>query len=149
MLSAEKVQSGKQVTVNYTGALLENGKVFDSNTDTAFHHVQPFSVVVGGGQTIRGWEEGLQKLSVGGKGNIYIPSLLGYGPQGMPPTIPKFSSLKFTVEVVKMEDAPAQPQMPMGRGRAANPNDGGAQQDPRQVDPRQQGSDPRQQQSPR
>lgn len=142
--SAEKPVNGKQVTVNYRGSLLNNGKVFDSNMDTAFHHVQPFSFVLGANQTIRGWEEGLLTLSKGAKGNIYIPSLLGYGPPGAPPAIPGYAPLKFEVQVLDIANAPARPaQMP---GRAGMQGDPGQQQDPRsQQDPRQQ-QDPHQQQ---
>jgi FKBP-type peptidyl-prolyl cis-trans isomerase len=130
----EKVVSGKQVTVNYKGALLQNGKVFDSNTDTAFHHVAPLTMVVGSGQAIRGWDEGLLALSKGSKANLYIPALLGYGPQGMPPAIPAYSSLKFEVQVNNITDAPAKPQIP---------GMGGVQVDPRQ---QQDPNDPRFQQ---
>lgn len=128
--TGEKPVNGKQVTVNYTGSLLlDNGKVFDSNMDTSFHHVQPFSFVLGAGQTIRGWEEGLLTLGKGAKANIYIPSLLGYGPPGAPPAIPAYAPLKFEVEVLNISDAPMrQPQMP-GNGMQGDPR---MQQDPRQ-----------------
>jgi FKBP-type peptidyl-prolyl cis-trans isomerase FkpA len=135
--SGEKPVNGKQVTVNYRGSLLD-GKVFDSNMDTSFRHVQPFSFVLGSNQTIRGWEEGLLTLGKGGKGNIYIPALLGYGPQGAPPAIPSYAPLKFEVEVLNIADAPKrQPQMP----GAAMQGDPRQQQNPRrQQDPRQQQS---------
>lgn len=107
--TGEKIQNGKMVTVNYTGYLFENGKKFDSNTDTSFHHVQPYPFVVGAGQTIKGWEEGILKMGVGSKANLYIPAMLGYGPNGNPPVIPRFAALKFEVEVIKMEDAPPPP----------------------------------------
>lgn len=144
----EKVLTGKQVIVNYTGSLLENGKKFDSNTDTAFHHTQPFPFVVGSGQTIRGWEEGILKMGVGGKANLYIPAMMGYGPQGMPPTIPRYAALKFEVEVLKMEDAPPQPKMPMGMKQQGqgNPQQGNPQQGNQQQDPNQQPQQQRPQQ---
>ncbi|HEX8356053.1 MAG TPA: FKBP-type peptidyl-prolyl cis-trans isomerase, partial [Segetibacter sp.] len=107
--SPEKVTMGKQVSVKYHGSLLANGKVFDSNTDTAFHHTEPYSFVTGSGGSIRGMEEGVLMFGKGGKGNIYIPALLGYGPPGMPPSIPRYSSLKFEVEVLNVTDAPQQP----------------------------------------
>ena len=125
---------GQQVTVNYTGSLLENDKKFDSNVDTSFGHVQPFSFVIGSGQTIRAWEEGFQYFGKGGKGTIYVPSLMGYGPPGKPPVIPAYAPLIFEVEVTDVVPAPAQPQMSM--------------MDPRLMDPRQQGGDPRQQAPP-
>lgn len=151
-VAGEKPVNGKQVTVNYRGSLLDNGKVFDSNMDTSFHHVQPFSFVLGAGQTIRGWEEGLLTLAKGSKGNIYIPSLLGYGPPGAPPAIPGYAPLKFEVEVLNIADAPPMKQQMPGAGMQQDPRQ--QQQDPRQQqqDPRtQQGAnrqqDPRQQQS--
>ncbi len=146
----QKVQNGNQVTVNYTGSLLENGKVFDSNKDPKFGHPQPFSFVVGEGKTIKGWEEGITLFGKGGKGNVYIPTLMGYGPPGAPPTIPPYSALKFEVEVTNINTAPPPPPAPV-------PGMEGMQMDPRQQqqgdprqqqqgDPRQQQSDPRQQQ---
>ena len=136
-----KVEAGKMVTVNYTGSLMDGGKKFDSNTDTSFHHNQPFPFVVGSGQTIRGWEEGLMKMNVGSKANVYIPAMMGYGPQGNPPTIPRFAALKFEIEVLKMEDAPPQPKLPAGMQGQGNPPQGNPQEDPRQ---QQQGQDPHQ-----
>ena len=62
--------------------------------------------------------------------------MIGYDPQGMPPSIPRYAALKFEVEVLKVEDAPAQPKMPMGmrNGQGGNPQDqgGNPQQDPNQ-----------------
>ncbi len=138
----QKVQNGNQVTVKYTGSLLENGKVFDSNKDPKFGHPQPFSFIVGEGKTIRGWEEGITLFGKGGKGNVYIPTLMGYGPPGAPPTIPPYSALKFEVEVSDINTAPPPPP-------ASAQGMGGQQMDPRQQqgDPRQQQQgDPRQQQ---
>jgi FKBP-type peptidyl-prolyl cis-trans isomerase FkpA len=106
-----KAQMGQQVTVKYTGSVLKTGKVFDSNVDTSFQHTQPFSFVIGTGQVIRGWDEGFQQLSKGGKANLYIPSLLGYGPPGNGQAIPPYAALKFVVEVLDISAAPpAQPQ---------------------------------------
>ncbi len=108
-----KATAGQQLTVNYTGSLLENGKKFDSNVDTTFGHVQPFTFVIGSGQTIRAWEEGFQYFGKGGKGTIYVPSLMGYGPPGKPPVIPAYAPLVFEVEVKDMITAPPQPQANM------------------------------------
>lgn len=94
-----KVESGKNVTVNYTGKLL-NGNAFDSNTDPKFNHVQPFDFMVGMGQVIKGWDEGLQLFNVGGKGILIIPSRLGYGARAAGASIPANSVLVFEVEVV-------------------------------------------------
>jgi FKBP-type peptidyl-prolyl cis-trans isomerase FkpA len=131
-----KVQPGKYVTVMYKGSLLSNGKVFDTNMDPSFGHPEPYSFVLGAGQTIPGWEEGLPYFSKGSKGKIYIPSMLAYGPAGQGPQIPPYSSLVFEVEVRDVKDAPKQQQMPPGA-------------DPRQQmqgDPQQQQGNPQQSQ---
>ena len=74
------VDSGKYVSVNYTGTTF-TGKKFDSNTDTAFHHVAPFGFTVGVGEMIKGFDEAVELMKVGESARIYIPSLLAYGPQ--------------------------------------------------------------------
>ena len=79
--------------------MLETGKKFDSNVDTTFGHAQPLQFVIGSGQTIRAWEEGFQFFGKGGKGTLYVPSLMGYGPPGKPPVIPAYAPLIFEVEV--------------------------------------------------
>lgn len=99
----EKVVSGKAVNVNYTGMFLD-GKKFDSNTDSAFHHVQPFNLTVGKGSVIKGWDEGLQLLRIGSKARFYIPSGLAYGSQDRSPQIPANSILVFDVEIMEVPD---------------------------------------------
>src|SRR6476646_10376578 len=74
---------GKKVTVHYTG-WLTNGKKFDSSLDRG----QPFPVPVGAGQVIKGWDEGLLGMKVGGKRKLTIPPKLGYGESGMGSVIP-------------------------------------------------------------
>lgn len=109
-------QAGQNVTVRYTGKTLE-GIEFDSNVDTAFHHTEPFSVVIGQGRVIRGWDEGLALLKKGSKATLYIPSPLAYGPQSPSPKIAPNSILMFDVEVTDIKDAPKQapgPQHPGG-----------------------------------
>ncbi len=105
-----KATAGQQLTVDYTGSLLETGVKFDSNVDTTFKHVEPFSFVIGSGQTIRAWEEAFQFFGKGGKGTMYVPSLMAYGPPGKPPVIPAYAPLVFEVEVKDMVAAPADPQ---------------------------------------
>lgn len=95
----EKVTKGKNVTVNYTGMLL-NGKKFDSNVDPAFHHVQPFSFNAGGGNVIKGWDEGIMLLNKGAKATLFIPSPLAYGERGAGNDIPSNTPLIFDIEVV-------------------------------------------------
>jgi FKBP-type peptidyl-prolyl cis-trans isomerase len=98
---APRADSGMEVTVNYTGRL-KNGKVFDSNTDTAFQHVQPFTFVVGARQVIQGWDEGIRQFGVGGKGKMYIPAMLAYGQQSQGERMPAFSDLVFDIEVTNV-----------------------------------------------
>jgi FKBP-type peptidyl-prolyl cis-trans isomerase FkpA len=98
------IKEGDQVSVNYTGKFLD-GKKFDSNTDPDFKHVQPITITIGKHQVIPGWEFGLPLFKKGGKGTLYIPSGLGYGPNGQG-SIPGNAILVFDVEVLS-GDAPA------------------------------------------
>ena len=128
--SGAQVVDGKQITVDYTGYLLENGKPFDSNVDSTIGKIQPFSFVVGRDPIISGWSEGLKKFGEGGSGTLYIPSMLAYGPRGSQPVIPPFAALKFDVVVKKIVDAPpVKPQpIPGANGEIkTNPPTGGKQ----------------------
>ncbi len=99
------IAKGKQVSMNYTGRLLD-GTPFDSNTDTAFGHVQPFVFPLGMGKVIKGWEEGIALLKKGSKAKLLIPSDMAYGAMAQN-KIPANSNLIFDVEVVDVTDAPA------------------------------------------
>ena len=103
------IKAGQMLSVNYTGKLM-NGSKFDSNTDTAFHHPEPFSVQIGKGNVIKGWDEGMQLLKKGTKATLYIPSGLAYGPQDKGAQIPANSILVFDVEILDAEDAVSQPE---------------------------------------
>lgn len=92
-------KAGQQVTVNYTGALLDGTK-FDSNVEKEFGHVEPFTVPVGQKQVIAGWDEGLLLLNKGAKATFYIPSSLGYGANGAGDKIPGNAVLIFDVEIL-------------------------------------------------
>lgn len=102
------IDSGKYVSVNYTGTLL-SGKKFDSNTDTAFHHVGPYPFTVNTGQMIKGFDEAVMLMKPGGTAKVYVPSLLGYGGNPDPRSgIKPFEHLIFDIEVVDVKDAAPQ-----------------------------------------
>lgn len=90
--------AGNTVTVHYTGWLTDGTK-FDSSVD----RVQPFSFPLGAGRVIQGWDEGVAGMKVGGVRILSIPSDLGYGPNGAPPTIPGGATLIFQVELLDVE----------------------------------------------
>lgn len=88
-------RKGQTVTVHYTGTL-ENGRKFESSRDRGV----PSDFRIGVGAVIKGWDEGLMSMKVGGKRKLIIPSDLGYGPMGRPPNIPGNSTLIFEVELL-------------------------------------------------
>jgi FKBP-type peptidyl-prolyl cis-trans isomerase len=117
-----KVDSGKAVHVKYKGQTFK-GVVFDSNLDSAFGHPEPYTFVIGQRGAIEGWDDGMRLFNKGGKGKLYIPSMLAYGPnppQGAP--FKAFENLMFDVEVVDVTE----PQ-PRTQGRPGMP----PMQDPR------------------
>lgn len=96
----EKIsKAGDVLVMNYTGRL-ENGTVFDSNILPEFNHVQPLEFVLGAGQVIQGWDEGLVGMKIGDKKTLVIPSEKGYGDRAVGNIIPANSTLIFEVELV-------------------------------------------------
>ncbi|MEO7095838.1 MAG: FKBP-type peptidyl-prolyl cis-trans isomerase [Polyangiales bacterium] len=90
-----EAKAGSAVKVDYTGTLIDGTK-FDSSKDRG----TPFSFVIGSGQVIKGWEQGVVGMKVGGRRKLTIPSELGYGREGRPPTIPPNATLVFDIELL-------------------------------------------------
>ncbi|HOR23606.1 MAG TPA: FKBP-type peptidyl-prolyl cis-trans isomerase [Candidatus Saccharibacteria bacterium] len=96
-----EVKIGQSVTVKYIGALARNGTIFDASSD---HQGGTFTFKVGGGEVIKGWDQGVPGMKVGGKRRILIPASLGYGNQAVGTSIPANSDLVFDVEIVKINN---------------------------------------------
>jgi len=96
--TGDEAKKGDTVEVHYTG-WLTNGKKFDSSLDRK----EPFEFKLGAGMVIKGWDEGVQGIKVGGKRKLIIPSELGYGKRGAGKDIPPDSELIFEVELLKVK----------------------------------------------
>ncbi|KAF8442961.1 hypothetical protein L210DRAFT_3534530 [Boletus edulis BED1] len=90
-------KKGDTVTIHYVGTL-SDGKVFDSSRERG----EPFKTQIGIGKVIKGWDEGVPQLSLGQKATLTISSDYGYGSRGFPPVIPANATLKFEVELLKI-----------------------------------------------
>lgn len=92
-----EAKAGQSVTVHYVGTLT-NGNKFDSSRDRD----QGFTFRLGAGQVIRGWDQGVAGMKIGGVRKLTIPPELGYGARGFPPVIPPNSTLVFEVELLEV-----------------------------------------------
>ena len=99
--TGDTAAAGKKVTVHYTGWLDQNGargKKFDSSKDRG----DPFVFPLGQGHVIKGWDEGVAGMKVGGKRELTIPPEMGYGARGAGGVIPPNATLIFEVELLKV-----------------------------------------------
>ena len=97
--TGQAAKDGDQLSVQYVGVLYKNGKQFDASWDRG---KQPFQFTLGQGNVIKGWDQGLVGMKVGGRRRLIIPSDLAYGAQGQPPTIPPNSALVFDIDLTKI-----------------------------------------------
>jgi FKBP-type peptidyl-prolyl cis-trans isomerase len=95
--NGEVAKEGSHVRVHYTG-WLTNGKQFDSSVGG-----KPFDFTIGNGEVIKGWEEGVSGMKVGGKRQLRIPATLGYGAEGYPGAIPPNATLIFDIQLLNVE----------------------------------------------
>jgi peptidylprolyl isomerase len=91
-----EAKAGQSVTVNYVGVLYHGGKEFDAS----WKRNEPFTFALGKGQVIKGWDQGVAGMKVGGRRELIIPSELAYGKNGSPPTIPPNAPLVFVVDLL-------------------------------------------------
>ena len=96
--TGKEAKSGDKVAVHYTGTLM-SGTKFDSSVDRG----QPFEFTLGKGEVIKGWDQGVVGMKVGGKRKLVIPYDLAYGEAGSPPNIPPKAALKFDVELIEVK----------------------------------------------
>ena len=91
--------AGKSVTVQYVGVSAVNGRQFDASWDRG----EPYTLALGQGEVIQGWDEGIEGMKVGGRRMLVIPPDLAYGAQGSPPTIGPDETLVFVIDLLAVE----------------------------------------------
>lgn len=96
--NGKPAEKGKRVYVHYRG-YLQDGKEFDNS----FKRGQPIDIILGAGQVIKGWDEGIALFKVGDQGTLKIPPQMGYGERGVPGVIPANATLYFDIEVVRVD----------------------------------------------
>jgi FKBP-type peptidyl-prolyl cis-trans isomerase len=96
--TGKEAKPGSRASVHYTGTL-KDGTKFDSSRDRN----DPFTFTIGAGEVIKGWDEGVAGMKVGGRRKLIIPYQLAYGEGGRPPTIPPKSDLTFDVELMDVQ----------------------------------------------
>ena len=96
--TGSQAEAGKTVSVHYTGKF-QDGKVFDSSVSRG----EPITFLLGKGRVIKGWDEGIALMKVGGKAKLIIPPNLGYGERGAGGVIPPNATLVFDVELVDVK----------------------------------------------
>ena len=101
--SGAEAKSGQQVSVHYTGWLLDAGDKKGNKFDSSVDRGQPFRFALGAGMVIKGWDEGVAGMKVGGKRTLMIPSTLGYGARGAGGVIPPNANLMFDVELLGVQ----------------------------------------------
>lgn len=89
-------EKGSLITVQYVGVEAESGEEFDASWDRGM----PFSFQLGGGEVIKGWDQGIEGMKVGGRRELIIPPALAYGKQGSPPAIGPDATLVFVVDLL-------------------------------------------------
>jgi len=94
--TGKEAKAGETVTVNYVGVLYKGGKEFDAS----WKRKEPFQFKLGQGSVIKGWDQGVAGMKVGGRRELIIPSELAYGKAGSPPAIPANSPLIFVVDLL-------------------------------------------------
>ncbi len=91
-----EAKSSDAITVNYVGVLYKGGKKFNASWETG----KPFPFTLGKGEVIKGWDQGIVGMKVGGRRELIIPASLAYGAGGRPPSIPKNEALVFVVDLL-------------------------------------------------